>query len=228
MVVKLNAQAELSSLSYVINSEIILKIRIANCPVNIAYIKNMSTDFFRIGISRNDLAFAAGMRPKINNKKIILKKGDIDDTHKLSEILNNDCSDKKKLDLFLQYNRYFQFNGFISEQKAGVNIIESSGILSNDQLKQKYLSDLCLVYFKDFFFEESKQKLRELELHLKNNDPSAAAVNNILNIALFRCCFFKQRLAFGPFLAAGIMLSILWGEKFLDLYYKIMEKIFLG
>ncbi|MFO7810285.1 MAG: prepilin peptidase [Candidatus Delongbacteria bacterium] len=161
------------------------------------------------------------------NKKIILKKNETDDLNKLSEILNSDCSDKEKLDLFLQYNRYFQFNGFVAEQKAGVNMIESSGILNNSELKQKYLSDLSLVYFKDFFFEESRQKLRELDFHLKSNDPSSAAVKNILNIALFRSCFFKQRLAFGPFLAAGIMLSILWGERFLDLYYKIMEKLFL-
>ena len=130
-----------------------------------------------------------------------------------------------RLDFLLRHNRHFQFNGYTSEQKKMIEMIEMEIDPGDAELMQKYLSDTALVYYKDFFFKESEIALIKL-MRTANESPIIFdSLKNIYNIALFRLVFFKQRLAFGPFLSAGIMTSLLWGERIINSYAEMLERI---
>ncbi|MBN2858258.1 MAG: prepilin peptidase [Candidatus Delongbacteria bacterium] len=130
-----------------------------------------------------------------------------------------------RLDFLLLHNRYFQFNGYTSEQKHMIEMIEKEIDPDDAELMQKYLSDTALVYYKDFFFRESEIALDKLKRTANESQITFDSLKNIYNIALFRLVFFKQRLAFGPFLSAGIMISLLWGERIINSYAGLLEKI---
>ncbi len=130
-----------------------------------------------------------------------------------------------RLDFLLLHNRYFQFNGYTSEQKHMIEMIEKAIDPGDAELMQKYLSDTALVYYKDFFFKESEIALEKLKRTANESPISFDSLKNIYNIALFRLVFFKQRLAFGPFLSAGIMISLLWGERIINSYAELLERI---
>jgi len=130
-----------------------------------------------------------------------------------------------RLDFLLLHNRYFQFNGYTSEQKHMIEMIEQEIDPDDAELMQKYLSDTALVYYKDFFFRESEIALDKLKRTTNEGSFTCDSLKNIYNIALFRLVFFKQRLAFGPFLSAGIMISLLWGERIINSYAQMLERI---
>ncbi len=135
-------------------------------------------------------------------------------------------NDEEKLSFLLKQNRYFQYNGYTAEQKQIIGLIETAVKKGNDENVQRFLSDTALVYFKDFFFRESGECVRELlSRYGKGRGLTYTAALNLYNIALFRYVFFKQRLAFGPFLAAGIMISLLWGEKIINAYFDFLEEL---
>lgn len=139
-----------------------------------------------------------------------------------SDKINNAAD---RLDFLLRHNRHFQFNGYTSEQKHMIEMIEKAIDPAEADLMQKYLSDTALVYYKDFFFNESEVTLGRLINSVENGSVSCGALKNIYNIALFRLVFFKQRLAFGPFLSAGIMISLLWGDKIISSYAVFLERM---
>lgn len=161
------------------------------------------------------------------NKELILKESFIDSVEEISKEgqLINDMNDR--LNFFLKYNRHFQFNGYTAEQKKIIEMLEKNIDLSKNSLKQKYLSEISYVYFKDFFFDESKKSFDSLLKVIQNESILPDTIKKIYNISLFRLVFYKQRLAFGPFLAIGIMLSLLWGNIIISKYYEFLERMFL-
>ena len=58
---------------------------------------------------------------------------------------------------------------------------------------------------------------------MKSTQVEKNSVKSLYNASLFRIYFYKERLAFGPYLAIGIMLSALYGEKIIAIYVKILE-----
>ncbi len=60
---------------------------------------------------------------------------------------------------------------------------------------------------------------------MKSDHVHINSVKSLYNASLFRIYFYKERLAFGPYLAIGIILSALYGEKIIDLYLKMLENI---
>ncbi|MBU4485352.1 MAG: hypothetical protein KKD38_00350, partial [Candidatus Delongbacteria bacterium] len=162
-----------------------------------------------------------------SNRNAILEESYFDSTEEIKNALDFIKGEEEKLNFLLKHNRHFQFNGYIAEQKNIVELIEKNIDISNWELKQKYYSDLSFVYFKDFFFEDSKICLKKLLDVTKNKNVSSITIKNIYNIALFRIFFYKQRLAFGPFLSIGIMISLLCGNLIIDKYYGFLERLFL-
>jgi len=183
-----------------------------------------------------------------DNYKLIQKSCKENNLGRLSDILNDNelfgnedkCCDSveeirshmfklgdngQKLEFLLRHNRYFQFNGYTAEQKKIIELIESCIDLNDDNLLQRYLSEAALVYFKDFYFKDSESYLNKMRMFYENGKLIYEAAKNIYNIALFRYVFFRQRLAFGPFLSAGIMVSLLWGEKIIGYYFSFLEKL---
>lgn len=160
------------------------------------------------------------------NRKTLLDDKNYDSIEDISSKLDSIKEDIPKLDFLLKQNRHFQFNGFVPEQKKIIEMIESFVDLKKPELMQRYLSDISYVYFKDFFFGQSRESYERLLNELEGAKILPSSLKSIYNIALFRIFFYRQRLAFGPFLAAGIMLSALWGEFFLDQYYSFLERMF--
>ncbi len=161
------------------------------------------------------------------NRELILKESftdSVEDILKEGQLIP-DMNDR--LNFFLKYNRHFQFNGYTAEQKKIIEMIEENIDLSKNSLKQKYLSEISYVYFKDFFFDESKKSFDSLLQVIQNVSIVPDTIKKMYNISLFRFVFYKQRLAFGPFLAIGIMLSLLWGNIIIIKYYEFLERMFL-
>jgi prepilin signal peptidase PulO-like enzyme (type II secretory pathway) len=151
-----------------------------------------------------------------------------DHDEKISEVENKlklIKSDEEKLDYLLAQNRFYQFNGYVAEQKKMLELIESLPSFSLPESRRKYLSDISFVYYKDFFFKDSRKCFDELTELIKNNSADSSTVKSILNMALFRIYFYRQRLAFGPFLSVGIMVSLLWGNKIIEMYFDLLEKM---
>ncbi len=161
------------------------------------------------------------------NKELILKESftdSVEDILKEAQLIP-DVNDR--LNFFLKYNRHFQFNGYTAEQKKIIEMIEENIDLSENSLKQIYLSEISYVYFKDFFFDESKKSFDCLLNVIQKERILPDTIKKMYNISLFRFVFYKQRLAFGPFLAIGIMLSLLWGNIIISKYYEFLERMFL-
>ncbi|MBN2857868.1 MAG: prepilin peptidase [Candidatus Delongbacteria bacterium] len=178
------------------------------------------------------LAEAALNSGMIELKKLIAEKRkellSSDNAEKISDVenkLESLNSDEEKLDYLLQQNRFYQFNGYVAEQKKMLELIESLPSFSLSGFRRKYLSDLSFVYYKDFFFKDSKKSFDELTEMIKKDSADASTVKYILNMALFRIYFYRQRLAFGPFLSVGIMASLLWGEKIIGMYFEMLENM---
>jgi leader peptidase (prepilin peptidase) / N-methyltransferase len=160
------------------------------------------------------------------NKNIMFEAGP--ESEKISDVenlLTKISGEENKLEYLLKQNRFYQFNGYIAEQKRVVELIQNTIDLKDPHLNQRYLSELSFVYFKDFFFEDSSKCFGSLKDLLSASPANTGTVKSIYNIALFRIYFYKQRLAFGPFLAAGIMISLLWGESLLRTYLEFLQGV---
>ena len=217
-------------------SDILKKVNIKNTGLLDDVKKVISEDLIGYDSAKDNLYFLSEKAGEcghgelktfiLANIKKLLEESNIDSIKEVSEKLNKLKDDSSKLDFLLKQNRYFQFNGFVPEQKKIIEMTESSVDLSRPEMIQKYLSEISFVYYKDFFFDHSSESFEKLIASMNNSKVYPSTVKNIFNIALFRIFFYRQRLAFGPFLAAGIMLSSLWGDFFIDQYYSFLERMF--
>jgi len=162
------------------------------------------------------------------NKNLILEQKTSFDL----ECINREASEIKdpaaRLELLLKYNRQFQFNGFTAEQKKIISMIASDPELQKNRLKERFYSDLSYVYYKDFYFKDSRESFEKFNKITDPDHLSAETIKTIYNISLFRLVFYKQRLAFGPFLAVGIMLSLLWGNVIIQAYFNFLQRFFFN
>jgi leader peptidase (prepilin peptidase) / N-methyltransferase len=161
------------------------------------------------------------------NKENILKDEYSDSLAEIDRGTDAIDDNSAMLNYLLRYNRYFQFNGFTSEQQKIISMVENKIDFSEAGIKQKFLGDAAYVYFKDFFFRDSRKMVLELLELFKKESPVLDSVKSLYKISLFRLVFYKQRLAFGPFLAIGVMLSLLWGNDIISAYYRFLERFFL-
>ncbi|MBN2789576.1 MAG: hypothetical protein JXR69_05260, partial [Candidatus Delongbacteria bacterium] len=112
-----------------------------------------------------------------------------------------------------------------AEQKLIAEYAEEL-IKTCDPLKaQMILSEMALVYYKDFYFRESEETYKKLQEMTLKSTVDLSYVKSLYNVALFRIFFYRQRLAFGPYLAMGIMLSSLYGNWIVDQYFKMMKNL---
>jgi leader peptidase (prepilin peptidase) / N-methyltransferase len=160
------------------------------------------------------------------NKKELLSDEYSEKISGVEDKLRSLTSTEEKFSFLMRQNRFYQFNGYIAEQKRIVELIESLIGSGSPELMQRYLSEITFVYFKDFFFDDSRKSFKRLNELIENKQADPATVKSIYNIALFRIYFYKQRLAFGPFLAAGIMLSLLWGSLIAQKYFEFLQGVF--
>jgi len=162
----------------------------------------------------------------MRNKDSFIKE-EFETYNKIEEISNSISDDDKKLEFLLKHNRLFQFNGYTAEQKKITELIEKSVDLTDEKNNQRYLSELSYVYFKDFYFDQSRSAFEILIKNAAGKPVNAKALKAVYNISLFRIAFYKQRLAFGPFLALGILVSLIYGERLINLYFNFLEKMFM-
>lgn len=160
-------------------------------------------------------------------KSEILREDLTDSIDEIKKISKSIPDQNEKFSYLMKHNRYFQFNGYTAEQKIITDLIEKDIDLSQNSLRQNYYAELGYVYFKDFFFSDSKKCVDKLISTLEQEKAIPDSIKKLYNISLFRLVFFKQRLAFGPYLAIGIMLALLWGNIIINRYYEFLERIFL-
>lgn len=174
------------------------------------------------------LLFNAGQGFKVlltENKKYLLEELKIISVGKIKEKYSSLKNKTEKTNFILSYNRLFQLNGYTAEQKLISEYAEEFIKDCDSKSAQTILSEMAFVYYKDFYFNESKETYDKLYGLMKNKTIEINSVKSLYNASLFRIYFYKERLAFGPYLAIGIMLSALYGEKIIDLYLKMLENI---
>jgi leader peptidase (prepilin peptidase) / N-methyltransferase len=162
------------------------------------------------------------------NKKLILEQKTSFDIDKIASEASEIKDPAARLEVLLKYNRQFQFNGFTAEQKKITAIIESDPELNDRKFQERFYSDLSYVYYKDFYFKDSSESFEKLIKMADKDSVSPETIKSIYNISLFRLVFYKQRLAFGPFLALGIMLSLLWGNIIILAYFNFLQRFFFN
>lgn len=162
-----------------------------------------------------------------DNKKYILKELKIISVEKIKEKFSTLQNDNEKLEFILSYNRLFQLNGYTAEQKLISEYADEFIKNCDNETVQAILSEMAFVYYKDFYFKESEKTYGKLFDFLKDNTTDINTVRSLYNASLFRIFFYRQRLAFGPYLAIGIMLSALYGEKIIELYTEILKNAFI-
>jgi hypothetical protein len=161
----------------------------------------------------------------VENKKYLLDELKIISIEKVKEKYTSLQNENEKVEFILTYNRLFQLNGYTAEQKLISEYADEFIKTCNPQQAQLILSEMALVYCKDFYFKESNETYDKLLKMTSENPVDINYVKSLYNASLFRIFFFKQRLAFGPYLAIGIMNSALYGKKIIDLYLKLLENI---
>ncbi|MDA3885538.1 MAG: prepilin peptidase [Candidatus Delongbacteria bacterium] len=161
----------------------------------------------------------------IENKKFLLEELKIISVEKIKDKYNTLKNKTEKLKFILSYNRLFQLNGYTAEQKLISEYAEELIKDCDSKKAQTILSEMAFVYYKDFYFKESKESFENLYELMKSNPVEVNSVKALFNASLFRIYFYKERLAFGPYLAIGIMLSALYGGKIIDLYIKFLENM---
>ncbi|NOR45006.1 MAG: hypothetical protein GQ534_05410 [Candidatus Delongbacteria bacterium] len=161
------------------------------------------------------------------NKKNLLKELKIIFVEKIKEKYSTLKSESEKVSFILSYNRLFQLNGYTAEQKLISEYAEEFIKDCDSRTAQAILSEMAFVYYKDFYFKESKESYEKLYILMKSNTIETNSVKSLYNASLFRIYFYKERLAFGPYLAIGIMLSALYGDKIINLYFKMLENVII-
>ena len=166
----------------------------------------------------------------IENKDLLsdyedIKYLKIDEIHK--ELANFDSENvTEKIKYLLRYNRIFQLSGYTKEQLEIVKLINSlEGDLNQDE-KISIYCDMGYVYYYDLYyneFEEEKSKIKDI--YTPDSKSSFEVINFYLKLALFRAFFYKQKLAFGPYLAAGILIAFMVGDKIIDFYLNFMQNL---
>ena len=161
------------------------------------------------------------------NKKQLLNELKIISVEKIKEKFSTLQNNDEKLEFILSYNRLFQLNGYTAEQKLIAEYADEFIRDCDSRTAQIILSEMAFVYYKDFYFKESDGTYKKLFDHLKDNITDINTVKSLYNASLFRIFFYRQRLAFGPYLAIGVMLSALYGEKLIELYTEILKNTFI-
>jgi len=107
-----------------------------------------------------------------------------------------------------------------------IEMIEKAIDPGDAELMQKYLSDTALVYYKDFFFKESEIALEKLKRTANESPISFDSLKELFIISLYSgWSSSNSGWLSGPFLSAGIMISLLWGERIINSYAELLERI---
>lgn len=140
---------------------------------------------------------------------------------KLTNLNNQD-----QLDYLLTVNRLYQYSGYTSEQLIiAARITDLLPQVSQEEQNVAYC-DLSFVYYTDLYYSEYKTELAKLKANCQNKgEISSAAIFKLYNLVLYRQYFFKQKLAFGPYLAIGILLSFLYGSQISGWYLTLIERM---
>ena len=167
------------------------------------------------------------LKKVINNRGKIIKKIKIITLSELEEKLESKKDKAGKLDLLLEYNRIYQLSGYTKEQLKVAEQIEHLASKLSFEEKSKIYAEMGYVYYIDLYTKQSKESLNELTAIIRENNNTATfeAVKTYYNLALFRAFFMKQKLAFGPYLALGILLSMLYGQTALKWYLNFITEI---
>lgn len=140
-----------------------------------------------------------------------------------------DLSDiSEKTTLLLECNRLYQYSGYTSEQSTIAAKIQELLPNLSTAVQCDVVSELAFVYYTDLYYKNYKLEL----ITLKNSVQADKTINlktvwNLYNLVLYRQCFFKQKLAFGPYLAMGILLAYLYGAKISDWYLNFIEELII-
>ena len=143
----------------------------------------------------------------------------------LEEIDSNDKA--LKIKFLLNYNRIFQLSGYTKEQLEIVKLVKELENSLNQDQKIEIYCDMGYVYYYDLYYNEyEEEKIKIKNTYTSDSKSSFTLINFYLKLALFRAFFFKQKLAFGPYLAAGILLAFMLGDKIIIFYLNFIQKIF--
>ena len=133
----------------------------------------------------------------------------------------------EKIKYLLKYNRIFQLSGYTKEQLEIVKLLKN---LEKDLSKEQKISIYCdmgYVYYYDLYYNEfEEEKIKIKNLYTIDSNSSFEVINFYLKLALFRAFFYKQKLAFGPYLAAGILIAFMVGDKIIEFYMNFMQNLF--
>ena len=163
----------------------------------------------------------------VSNRKKILKKIKIITLNELEEKLESKKNKTEKIDLLLEYNRIYQLSGYTKEQLKVAEKIEQLTLELSFEGKNRIYAEMGYVYYIDLYTKQSEERLKKLARIIKENNNTATfeAVKTYYNLALFRAFFMKQKLAFGPYLALGILLSMLYGQTALKWYLNFVTGV---
>lgn len=133
---------------------------------------------------------------------------------------------ENKLDYLLSVNRLYQYCGYTAEQLVIATKIKELLPALSVQQQNIAFAELSYVYYTDLFYKEYGVELKNLQANCKKSgDISNAAVLKLYNLVLYRQFFFKQKLAFGPYLAMGILLAFLYGSHISGWYLSLIEQM---
>jgi len=132
-----------------------------------------------------------------------------------------------KIEYLLNYNRIFQLSGYTKEQLEIVSLVKDLEKDLSQEQKIEVYCDMGYVYYYDMYYKEfEEEKIKIKNLYTTDSNSSFEVINFYLKLALFRAFFYKQKLAFGPYLAAGILIAFMVGDKIIDFYMNFMQDLF--
>jgi hypothetical protein len=94
--------------------------------------------------------------------------------------------------------------------------------------KLKICLEMAYVYYIDLYYKHSQECIKKAEKLLDCDEAKKMMAKFYINLALYQSGYFKQRLAFGPYLAIGVILAHIYGEKLIQIYFSFFEKIFIN
>jgi len=166
----------------------------------------------------------SGLLKLLEVKKPLEPESKIPDLQAVLQKLEDYKEDK--LDYLLTVNRLYQYCGYTAEQLViATKIKELLPTLSLQQQNTAF-AELSFVYYTDLYYKEYGDELKNLQANCKKSgDISNTAILKLFNLVLYRQYFFKQKLAFGPYLAMGILLAFLYGSQISGWYLSLIEQM---
>lgn len=133
---------------------------------------------------------------------------------------------EEKILRLLELNKLYQYGGYTEEQQYIESILSKELDNCDTYLKQKAYANLAFVFYTDMYYKKYAEYVDKLEHEISlSQTVSSAVVFLNYKLALFRQSYFKQKLAFGPYLAAGVLIVELYLEEIINFYWVFMKSL---